>query len=150
MNILWSLKTMKKIRICHPFKPVTQNQHSQHPTHSPWSCHIWPSVLIIQRKGCSNPPPLRKLCCLEKMLQRTRVNCRWNQNFYWSLVNLLLLTSWLCVPIIANKLIWILPLLHAKPGFFIITIKLNMSPRLVTRKQQASFILTIWFNILTD
>ena len=31
---------MKNIRICHLFKPVTQNQYSQHPTHSPWSCHI--------------------------------------------------------------------------------------------------------------
>ena len=38
-NILWSLKTMKNIRICHIFKPVTQNQYSRHPTHSPWSCH---------------------------------------------------------------------------------------------------------------
>ena len=37
-NILWSLKTMNNIRICDPFKPVTQNQCSRHPTHSPWSC----------------------------------------------------------------------------------------------------------------
>ena len=37
---------MKNIRICHLFKPVTQNQYSRHPTHSPWSCHIYKTVLL--------------------------------------------------------------------------------------------------------
>ena len=35
INILCSLKTMKNIRNCHLLKPVTQNQYSRHPTHSP-------------------------------------------------------------------------------------------------------------------
>ena len=47
MNILWSLKTLKNI-ICHRFKPVTQNQYSRHPTHSPWSCHKF-------GLGCTSP-----------------------------------------------------------------------------------------------
>ena len=32
---------MYNVRICHLFKPITQNQYSRHLTHSPWSCHIW-------------------------------------------------------------------------------------------------------------
>ena len=47
MGILWSLKTIKNIRICHFFKPVTQNQYSWHPTHSPWSCHKCAVLQII-------------------------------------------------------------------------------------------------------
>ena len=47
------LKTMKNIRICHFFKPVTQNQYSWHPSHSPWSCHIcaslWACVLCLTK-----------------------------------------------------------------------------------------------------
>ena len=46
-NILWSLKTIKNIRMCHLFKPVTQNQYSRHPTHSPWPCHIYQHVIPI-------------------------------------------------------------------------------------------------------
>ena len=41
---------------------------------------IWPSVLIIQRGGCNNPPPLRKIC-LGKTLRRTRVNLTINEIF---------------------------------------------------------------------
>ena len=56
MNILWNLKTMKNIRICHLYKPVTQNQYSRHPTHSPWSCHIYASA---QSLYCSSLTTLR-------------------------------------------------------------------------------------------
>ena len=50
MNILWSLKAMKNIKLCHLFMPVTQNQYSRHPTHSPWSCHI----LLLASVGSRN------------------------------------------------------------------------------------------------
>ena len=49
MNILWSLKTIKNIRICHIFKPVTQNQYPRHPTHSSWSCHIYICLVLNVR-----------------------------------------------------------------------------------------------------
>ena len=47
-------KTMWNIRIYHLFKPVTQNQYSRHPTHSPWSCHIIVTSmvgLVVHSKG---------------------------------------------------------------------------------------------------
>ena len=62
MNILWSLKTMKNIRICHLFKPVTQNQYSPHPTHSPWSCHI-------------SKYPLPQ-CCINIFLKKVYFRCQ--------------------------------------------------------------------------
>ena len=41
-------KTMKNIRVCHLFNPVTQNQYFRHLTHSPWSCHIYLKYALIK------------------------------------------------------------------------------------------------------
>ena len=44
---LWVLKTLLKKRIWPLSRPISLKRYFRHPTHSPWSCHIFNDISLI-------------------------------------------------------------------------------------------------------